>query len=145
MQESNIGWTALFYACSNGHKDVVQLLLDNSERNIDLNAKSIGGLTAFIYACINGHKDVVKLLLDNSERNIDLNARSNIGWTAFMYACRCGFKDVVKLLIQHSKTKGIDISTGPEPISDEMRLLIDGLQMAPHTFCKYLFHFWTKK
>ena len=33
-----------------GRKNVVQLLLDNSERNIDLNAKTSGGWTAFIFA-----------------------------------------------------------------------------------------------
>ena len=33
-----VGWTPFMWACKNRHKDVVQLLLDNSERNIDLNA-----------------------------------------------------------------------------------------------------------
>ena len=42
------GFTAFMVACQNGHKDVVQLLLDNSERNIDLNAKSNFGMTAIM-------------------------------------------------------------------------------------------------
>ena len=116
------------YACQNGHKYIVQLFLDISERNIDLNARNIYGWTPFIHACYNGHKDVVQLLLENSERNIDFNARNNWGWTAFICACKMGRKDVVKLLVQHSKTKGIDISTGTEDLSDEMRLFIDSLQ-----------------
>ena len=59
-------------------------------------------------------KDVIKLILANSERNIDLNARNLMGWTALRLACERGRKYAVKLLIEHSKTKGIDISTGQE-------------------------------
>ena len=33
-------------ACENGHQDVVQLLLDNSEGNIDLNARNRWGATS---------------------------------------------------------------------------------------------------
>ena len=102
-------WTTLMIACRNRHKDVVQLLLDNSDRNIDLNVRDNGGWTAFIYACRYGGKDVVKLLLDNSERNIDLNARSNVGWTAFMIACQSGQKDVVHLLLDNSE-RNIDLN-----------------------------------
>ena len=60
-------------ACLNGHKDVVQLLLNNSESNIDFNAKHNSGMTAFNIACKNGHKDVVKLLVECSEaKHIDI-------------------------------------------------------------------------
>ena len=54
--------TAFIWACSKGHKDVVQLLLENS--NIDLNARNNRGDTAFMIACVLGHKDVVQLLLE---------------------------------------------------------------------------------
>ena len=37
---SDIGMTALVFACSNGHKDVVQILIDNSETKINLNARN---------------------------------------------------------------------------------------------------------
>ena len=40
----NYGNTPLMEACANGHKEIVQLFLDNSERNIDLNARSDGGM-----------------------------------------------------------------------------------------------------
>ena len=69
-----LGWTALMCACQDGRKDVVQLLLDNSKRNIDLNARSNRGLTAFIYACQYRHKDVVKLLVEHSKtKGIDMS------------------------------------------------------------------------
>ena len=58
-------------ACQRGHKDVVQLLLDHSER-IELNARDNSGWTAFLKACYFGHKDVVKLLLKYSEF-VDIN------------------------------------------------------------------------
>ena len=55
------------YACKGGHKDVVQLLLDHSNANVELNVKDSVGNTALMHACKNGHKDVVKLLLDHSD------------------------------------------------------------------------------
>ena len=52
-----------------GHKDVVQMLLDNSER-IELNARNNGGLTAFMMAGRYGHRYIVKLLLEYSDIDI---------------------------------------------------------------------------
>ena len=55
----------------------IQLLLDNSERNIDLNARNDYGWTAFIMACKCGSKDVVKLLVEHSKtRGIDIFKRT---------------------------------------------------------------------
>ena len=70
-----------------GHKDVVELLLDHSER-IDLNARNTFGSTAIMCACWNGHKDIVKLLLNmnNSDQNVDLNAGINKVETDLMFA-----------------------------------------------------------
>ena len=95
------GWTAFMIACFYGPKNVVQLLLNYSER-IELNARTyLGGSNAFMMACNNGHTDVVKLLLDHTER-IELNARDDYEETAFMLACQSGHKDVVKLLMDNS-------------------------------------------
>ena len=41
-EEREYGLTPFIWACKNGHRDVVQLLLDHSER-IDMNARSNGG------------------------------------------------------------------------------------------------------
>ena len=38
--EDELGYTPFLAGCFHGHKDVVQLLLDKSGRNIDLNARS---------------------------------------------------------------------------------------------------------
>ena len=66
------GTTALMMACKNGHKDVVELLLNHSNPRIDVNAKANNDTTAFIMACKKGHKDIVKLLLERSD--IDISA-----------------------------------------------------------------------
>ena len=59
------GWfemTAFMWACNNGHKDVVQLLLDHLGR-IDLNARVNNGWTALMIACQKGENNIVKLPL----------------------------------------------------------------------------------
>ena len=112
FSRNKFGKTAFTLACKNGHKSVVKLLLDHTERNIDLNARCISGMTALMYACSHGHKDVVQLLLDNSER-IDLNARDNDEWTAFMWARRQ--EDVIQLLFWNWN---IQISQIPISIND---------------------------
>ena len=71
--------------------------LENSEKDIDLNARSNGGVTALMHACYNGHRDIVQLLLKNSEMDTDFNARSDAGVTALMFACIKGHADVVQI------------------------------------------------
>ena len=84
------------FAFVNGHKDVVQLLLDHSE-GIELNARDNSGLTALILACRKGHKDVVQMLLNHSNR-INMNARDNEGNTALMIAQQRGYQDIVQMI-----------------------------------------------
>ena len=51
-----------------------KLLLDNSERNIDLNARNDEGWTAFITACKYGQKNIVQLLVEHSKtKGIDID------------------------------------------------------------------------
>ena len=95
------GMTPFMWACSRGYKDVVQLLLDHSER-FELNARDDNGWTAFMWACFNERKDVVKLFLHHSTR-IDMNARDNNGLTAFMRTCKYGSKDVIQSFLDHSE------------------------------------------
>ena len=88
------------YACKGGHKDVVQLLLDHSNPNVELNGNDICGITALAWACKNGHKDVVQLLLDHSDPKIDLSPKNSLGWTALMNARRGGHKEIIQLMEQ---------------------------------------------
>ena len=118
------GMTGLMWACFIGWKDVVQLLLNHSERIIELNPKDDLGVTAFMLACENGHKDVVQLLLARSERSIALNTRDYHGLTAFMRACKKGNTDVVKLLLKYSEAIDITITDESLQLSEEIKTLI---------------------
>jgi ankyrin repeat protein len=53
------GWMPLHAAASNGHKDVVELLLANKA---EVNAKNTNGATPLHLAASAGHKDVAELL-----------------------------------------------------------------------------------
>ena len=71
---TNDGFTAFMIACGLGHKDVVKLLLDYSER-IELNARNDCGETALMIACRFGLKDIVKLFLAHSDSSIDFKCQ----------------------------------------------------------------------
>jgi len=89
------GETPLIRAARQGHKDVVQALLDNNA-NIDHQQKD--GLTALILATRWGHKDVVQELVDN-EANV--NHQDSIGRTAIMAAAYMGHKEIARVLIDN--------------------------------------------
>ena len=58
------GWTALHWACVNGHVDVVKALLRHPK--IHVNAANSIGNTPFLLSCSTGCTDVVTLLLRDS-------------------------------------------------------------------------------
>ena len=94
-------WSSKFIAaCAKGRTEIVQILLDHSERlKIDWNQKDSSGWTPIMWACSRGQTDVVKLLLCNLKRtNIDLNAKNKLGMTAFKLAFNGGHQDIVLLL-----------------------------------------------
>ncbi len=94
------GGTALIAASAQGHRDVVNLLLD---KGADVNARDKNGVTALIPTSENGHKEVVLLLL---AKGADVNAKTNKGSTALFLASQNGYKEVVKTLL----AKGADVN-----------------------------------
>ena len=93
--------TALIYASENGHKEVVEVLLDNGA---DVNAYNNYGNTALMMASSKGHIKIVEMLL---EKEADLDAKNNDGETALIIANENEHKEVVEMLLDN----GADVKT----------------------------------
>jgi len=90
--------TPLLRAASEGHLEVVQLLIDNGA---DVNARTTGGGTPLHYAT--SHLEVVRRLLDNGA---DVNVKGHKGATALHFAAAKGNVAVARLLIE----RGADVN-----------------------------------
>ena len=98
-----MGWTPLMVACRSGKTKIVQLFLENYDKEeIGWNDQDMDGNTLFMMACKRRSTGVVKFLLNNEEKSIDLDARDNNGYTPFMIACMKGYEEIVKLLLNHT-------------------------------------------
>ena len=86
-----MGVTAFIFAIQNGHKEIVELLLD---RGANFDQANKMGVTAFIFAIQNGHKEIVELLLDRG-------ANPN---QALLFAAQNDGKEIFNLLLE----KGAD-------------------------------------
>jgi uncharacterized protein len=84
------GWTPLHYAATNGHDDVVKILLDHSAY---IDAGSPNGTTPLMMAARGGHLSTCKLLLDEGA---DLRIKNQIGMTAADFAAKYNEKDVAE-------------------------------------------------
>ena len=102
--------TSFHLACKYGHFKIVQLLIKNTDMEIDFNAKeNFRGHTGFHFACQRGHLDVVKIIVENKTAlSIDLNSKGKINNTAFQVACANGYSDIVKILLENAASLGID-------------------------------------
>jgi ankyrin repeat protein len=124
--------TTLMLAASEGHKDIVELLLDSGA---EVDAKAAYGSTALMQAVgREGHAEIAKMLIDRGadvnahgfepsltiaatgqridlvklllDSGADVNARDDEGYTALMEPADYGYKDVVEVLI----AAGIDVN-----------------------------------
>ena len=55
------------YAASEGHGDIVRMLLDDGDR-VDRTLQTKDGRTALMFAASKGHGDIVRMLLDDWDR-----------------------------------------------------------------------------
>ena len=126
------GRTLLLWAAKNGHKAVVQLLIEN-DVEADGRDHQKGERTPLSSAAENGHADVVQLLL-KSRSEVDGKCRSlNDDLTPLSWAARKGHKDTVKLLINAGARANYNGPTHRTPLSyaaerghdDVVTLLLD--------------------
>ena len=100
LSEDDYGWTALHFAASKGHKDVVKVLLDEGAMP---NRADNKGRTPLTKAVSNGNEYVVKLLLDGgADPNIGIQSRM----PPLHLAAREGHTDIAKMLLD----SGADIT-----------------------------------
>jgi len=92
--------TPLHFAAQGGHKEIVELLLENGA---DVNAKNIALETPLHYATAMGYKEIVDLLI--SEGAV-LNSGTTNGSTPLHYSANIGNSEIIKVLIE----KGSDVN-----------------------------------
>ncbi|RYP39319.1 hypothetical protein DL768_010725 [Monosporascus sp. mg162] len=95
------GQTPLSWAAEEGHREIVQLLLD---KGAEIDAKDNDGRTPLWWAARNGHKEIVLLLL---EKGAEIDAKGNISRTPLSWAAGKGHKEIVQLLLD----KGAEIDS----------------------------------
>ncbi len=92
------GWTALHYAATGGHTDVIQLLLDESAY---IDAESPNGTTPLMMAARYGNEKAVQLLINEGA---DLTLKNQLGLTALDFADQGRRPESIKLLQSASKS-----------------------------------------
>lgn len=117
----NHGRNALSFACSAGHKEIVQMLLSHPGQQCDTNHADHAGITPLIWAARGGQGNVIALLARPSDAKIrvNLNHGDKTGRTAISWAAGEGMDaGALKELL---KTKGVDANlpdnAGRTPLS----------------------------
>ena len=92
--------SALFYACKNRHKEIVEQLV--AFPYIDLNIQHAkDGATALHVATEHGNVEILRLLIQHPYINVNLG--EDEGHTALMLASSTGQLDLMQMLLDHPK------------------------------------------
>lgn len=101
------GSTCLDVVCSNGHVELVELLLQ--VKDIDVNHEDQSEFNSFFYACLSGRIEIMELLIATGE--IDINKQDSSGNSCLHYAASLGRVEPIKILLRqnnidiHAKNK----------------------------------------
>jgi hypothetical protein len=139
------GLTPLGLAAAYGHRNVVELLLNQGanvnaadamgqtplhtaarygsadvaalllEHGADVDARDVLGATPLEWAALSGDKNVASLLI---KRGATVNAQSSTGKTALHLAATAGHKEVVALLLAHGADVRIRNGDGQTPLQE---------------------------
>jgi ankyrin repeat protein len=109
-------FTTLHVACQEGHAQVVDLILQESNKlkrpecgsskSDFVNAAGRHGITAIMIAVAQNHLIIVERLIQ--EPCINVNQTNDQGMTPFIFACAGGFTPIVKCLLQSRHYIDID-------------------------------------
>jgi len=102
------GQTALIYAASSGHLEMVKYLVENGA-SIDIKASFTGGKTALVYAATSNKSKVIQYLID---KGANINAVTIHNETALFYAVSYGNIESVKVLLKNNADKNIINKSG---------------------------------
>jgi serine/threonine-protein phosphatase 6 regulatory ankyrin repeat subunit B len=108
---STTGFTAIIIASAQGHKEVVEYLI-NAGAGADVVGEN--GVNALMYAAANNHVEVMRVLLDKGGANIE--AKHTNGGTALLEATTSGAADAMKLLIEKGAAVDLQDDDGVTPL-----------------------------
>lgn len=109
VEVNKTGWTALHYAATNGHDDVVKYLLDHAAY---IDAESPNATTPLMMAAMNGHITTVKLLLDEGA---DMNLRNQQKMDVIDFAKRY-HQDEIATGLESRRRKLAEQAGKPAPV-----------------------------
>ena len=104
------GTSALVFAISSGHTEIVQMLIDSGAKS---DSRNLDNLTALMVAAGTGASDIVKLLL---EANASIDLEDSDGATALHFAALNGHTNVVQQLVDRNVNGDIPTEDGLTPL-----------------------------
>jgi ankyrin repeat protein len=109
-------YTSLDFACSNGHQEIVDILLEHAA---DVNQSNRFGNTPLHGASITGHRAIVASLIRHAA---DVNQGNQSGNTALHWASNRGCYEVVMQLINHAANVNQCQNRGYTPLHEACRV-----------------------